>query len=98
MSELRNQFDLILIDTPPVLPVVDALILSEFADSTLLIARQGVTPEASLKRAYQMLASRTSPSTIGIVLNSVEMNSDAYNSYFGSKTAHYYMEDVNEIA
>jgi succinoglycan biosynthesis transport protein ExoP len=98
MSELRNQFDVIFIDTPPVLPVVDAVILSEFADSTLLVARQGVTPEASLKRAYQILSSRTSPSTIGIVLNGVEMNSDAYHSYFGSKTSHYYMENVNEIA
>jgi succinoglycan biosynthesis transport protein ExoP len=98
ISELRTQFDLILIDTPPVLPVVDALILCELADSTLLVARHGVTPQASLKRAYQTLLTRTPRSQIGIVLNGVTMNSDAYYSYYGQKTAHYYMENVNETA
>jgi polysaccharide biosynthesis transport protein len=98
IAELRNQFDLIVIDTPPVLPVVDALILSELSDSALLVGRQGVTPQASLKRAYQMLASRMPKSAIGIVLNGVTMNSDAYHTYFGKNTAHYYMENVNEVA
>lgn len=97
IAELRTQFDLILIDTPPVLPVVDALILSELADSTLLVARHGVTPQGSLKRAFQILTSRTPRSSIGIVLNGVTMSSDAYHSYYGHKTSHYYMENVNEV-
>lgn len=97
IAELRTQFDLILIDTPPVLPVVDALILSELADSTLLVARHGVTPQASLKRAFQILATRTPRSSIGIVLNGVTMSSDAYHSYYGQKTSHYYMENLNEV-
>jgi polysaccharide biosynthesis transport protein len=98
LIELKGQFDLIVIDTPPVLPVVDALVLSELADSTLLVARQGMTPLASLKRAHQMLMSRTSKANIGIVLNGVMMNSDAYHSYFGHQTSKYYMENVHEVA
>jgi capsular exopolysaccharide synthesis family protein len=98
LSDLRSQFDVILIDTPPILPVVDALSLCELSDSALLVARQGVTPVESLKRAYQILASRTSKSSIGMVLNGVQVNSDAYHSYFGPKTSHYYMENVNEVA
>jgi capsular exopolysaccharide synthesis family protein len=97
IAELRTQFDLILIDTPPVLPVVDALILCELADSTLLVARHGVTPQASLKRAFKILATRTPHTSIGIVLNGVTMNSDAYHSYYGQKTSHYYTENVNEV-
>jgi capsular exopolysaccharide synthesis family protein len=98
ISDLRGEFDLILIDTPPVLPVVDALILSELVDSTLLVSRQGVTPIGTLRRAYQILASRVPKSTIGIVLNGVEMHSDAYHSYYGHKSSHYYTENMNEIA
>ena len=98
LIELRSQFDLIVIDTPPVLPVVDALVLSELADSTLLVARQGMTPQTSLRRAYQMLMSRTAKANIGVVLNGVMMNSDAYHSYFGHQTSKYYMENVHEVA
>ncbi|GGH12433.1 GumC family protein [Silvibacterium dinghuense] len=96
ISDLRTRFDLILIDTPPLLPVVDALILAELADSTLLVARQASTTQDSLKRAFHLLASRTPRSSIGVVLNGVTMNSDAYHSYFGEKTSHYYMENVHE--
>jgi capsular exopolysaccharide synthesis family protein len=98
IDELRAQFDLVLIDSPPVLPVVDALLLSEMADSTLLVARYGVTDQDSLARAYQLLASRSKPDSVAVVLNGVSMNSDIYRSYFGTTTAHYYQEDAHEVA
>lgn len=98
LNELRNQFDLIIVDSPPVLPVVDALLLSELADSTLLIARHGSTAQVALKRANQLLTKHTKAGSIGIVLNGVTMNSDTYKSYFGQKTSHYYRENIHEIA
>ena len=98
IDELKQQFELVLIDAPPVLPVVDAAILSGLADSTILVARQGVTEEASLARAYQILASRTKPDSIAVVLNGVSTSSDLYQSYFGKTTANYYQEDAHETA
>lgn len=98
VDELRQQFDVVLIDTPPVLPVVDALLLSEMADSIVLVARHGETDQESLGRAYQLLASRSKPDSIAVLLNGVEMKSDIYRSYFGKTTAHYYQEDANEVA
>jgi succinoglycan biosynthesis transport protein ExoP len=96
LSELKANFDTVLIDSPPVLPVVDAVLLSELADSTLLVARHGVTVRDSLKRSYLILARHVSRSNIGIVLNDVQMRSDAYESYFGQNTSHYYRETVHE--
>ena len=98
VSDLKASFDLILIDSPPVLPVVDAVLLSELADSTLLVARYGVTVRESLHRSYKILARHVSRSNIGIVLNDVQMKSDAYESYFGQNMSHYYRESVHEIA
>jgi capsular exopolysaccharide synthesis family protein len=98
VSELKASFDLILIDSPPVLPVVDAVLLSELADSTLLVARYGVTVRESLHRSYKILVRHVSRSNIGIVLNDVQMKSDAYESYFGQNMSHYYRESVHEIA
>ena len=98
LAEFRSQFDLVIVDSPPVLPVVDALLLSEMADSTLLIARHGSTAQAALRRAAQLLANHTKAGSVGIVLNGVTMSSDTYKSYFGQKTSHYYRENIHEIA
>jgi capsular exopolysaccharide synthesis family protein len=98
IDELKQQFELVLIDSPPVLPVVDAAILSALADSTVLVAHQGVTEEASLARAYQILAARAKPDSVAVVLNGVNTNSDLYHSYFGKTTANYYQEDAHESA
>jgi len=98
IDELRQQFELVLIDSPPVLPVVDAALLSELADSTVLVARHGVTDQASLSRAYQLLATRSKPDSIAVVLNGVSTSSELYQSYFGKTTAHYYQEDAHETA
>lgn len=98
LNELKSQFDLIILDSPPVLPVVDAVLLSEIVDSTVLVARHGDTDQTSLKRAYRILAGHAKKSSIGIVLNGVTMNSDVYYSYFGYKTTQYYREGVHEVA
>jgi capsular exopolysaccharide synthesis family protein len=98
VDELRQQFDLVLLDSPPVLPVVDALLLSELADTVLLVARHEVTEQASLARAFQLLASRSKPDSVAVVLNGVATDSDVYRSYFGKSTAHYYQEEAHEVA
>ena len=98
LDELKQQFDLVVIDSPPVLPVVDALLLTEHADSVLLVARHGVTDQSSLGRAFQLLASRSKPDSVAVVLNGVSTDSDIYRSYFGKSTAHYYQEDAHEVA
>jgi capsular exopolysaccharide synthesis family protein len=45
-------YDYVLIDSPPILAVADALILARLADTTLLVARHGQTTQKSLERAY----------------------------------------------
>ena len=46
MEEWRAEFDFIVVDSPPVLPVTDAQLLEEMADATVLLARVGFTTQS----------------------------------------------------
>lgn len=69
----ETQYDLVLLDTPPVLPVTDSVVLSSFVDSVLLIARHQKTPLSALDKSYQMLEALQSVSDrkINVLVNGV---------------------------
>lgn len=69
-AQLPGQFDLVIVDTPPVLPVTDATILSAFADGVLLLAAAGRTRRGELRRAAEKLRQVHAP-VVGVVLNEV---------------------------
>jgi len=69
-AALRAEFDLVLIDSPPVLPVTDAAVLSKDADGTLMVVAAGQTRQADLRRAAEKLAQVNAP-LIGTVLTRV---------------------------
>jgi succinoglycan biosynthesis transport protein ExoP len=91
ISLWREQFDFILLDGAPVLPVTDSVILSELVDSTLLVARFNMTERQSLERSYQMLEVQARPEqNIGVVLNAVERTGSSYYNYYGYRESAYY--------
>ena len=85
MSELmigwREHYDYVILDTPPMLAVTDAVRLSSEADSTLLILRDGRTPRESLARSCQLLNQSEVP-VLGIVVNGVKSGYGA-SYYYG---------------
>ena len=86
MEEWRSEFDFIVVDSPPVLPVTDAQLLEEMADATVLLARVGVTTRAALGRAYNLLLTHRKDAArpaIGVLLNFVTRRSSAYYGYYG---------------
>lgn len=68
--ELAQRFDLVLIDSPPVLPVADAMILTTYADGVLLVVASAQTRRAELQRTTEKLAQGNAP-VVGLVLNKV---------------------------
>ena len=70
LADLRKRFDLVLIDSPPVLPVTDAAILSRHADATLMLAAAGQTRRGDLHRAAEKL-DQVGTKILGLVLNKV---------------------------
>jgi capsular exopolysaccharide synthesis family protein len=82
LRDLREEFDVIVIDAPPVLPVADARVLSEMADVSVQLVRFGVTTKTALLRAHDLLTAY-SKRPVGIVLNGVVEGSGAYHDYYG---------------
>lgn len=70
LRNLASQADIVLIDSPPVLPVTDALILSQRVDTTVLVSSAGTTTRKAAARAVEMLRQVNAP-LVGAVLNGV---------------------------
>jgi polysaccharide biosynthesis transport protein len=81
-AALREVFDLVLIDSPPVLPVTDAVVLAKDADATLLIVAAGQTSRGDLQRAAEKLAQVNAP-VVGLVLNEATRQGGAYGYGYG---------------
>jgi len=81
LRELREQFDLVILDTPPILPVPDAVTISEQVDAFILLFRFSHTPHQLFRQAIEELGERK---IVGVVLNGEEKKSDKYyQKYYG---------------
>lgn len=90
LENWRKEFDFILFDGAPILPVTDSVILSDLAEAKLLVARFGLTERQSVERSYSLLRGvRGSGTRVGIVVNAVEQNDASYYQYYGYSTSVY---------
>jgi capsular exopolysaccharide synthesis family protein len=81
LQEMRNKFDVVLLDTPPILPVADTMSLRDQVDGFILIFRIGLTPYVMLQQALEEIDKNK---IIGVVLNGVEMQKyKYYQRYYG---------------
>jgi len=90
LAKLSANFDYVIIDTPPVLTVTDAVLLSKVADSTLLVIRAGMTDKAALRRVCDVLA-HVDARIVGVILNAADAN-DPDHYYYGGGYGKYYHE------
>jgi capsular exopolysaccharide synthesis family protein len=89
IEKWSREYDFVLLDSPSLLAVTDAAVLSKLADITLLLTRHARSTRTSLERAWQTL--RIDPETkVGVVLNAVKRESAAYAEYFGYYGNSYY--------
>jgi capsular exopolysaccharide synthesis family protein len=79
----RERFDFIILDGAPVLPVTDSVVFAPLADQILLLARHGVTERSLLEKSFRLLQSRSSDTSIGVVVNAIKRSGDAYGYGYG---------------
>ncbi|MGH1352215.1 MAG: GumC family protein [Methyloligellaceae bacterium] len=72
LQELRHEYDLIVLDTSPVMPVIDAKVLMEIVDSLVLVVEWDKTPKEAVRTILNTLDPERKK-VAGIVLNKVEM-------------------------
>ncbi|HEK86596.1 MAG TPA: polysaccharide biosynthesis tyrosine autokinase [Candidatus Aminicenantes bacterium] len=89
LSKVREQFDFILIDTPPILAVTDAQILGRLVDGLVLVIRAETTPREALQQARELI-DLLKLKTFGVVVNYLNLNHRGY--YYRHYYRHYYKE------
>jgi len=77
LSALREQYDYIFIDSPPVMPVSDALLLSQMVDGVVMVVGGQETPKKVVKEACARL-SYARAKVLGTVLNKVDLQRSGY--------------------
>jgi len=86
LRRLRDMFDAVIIDAPPLLPVTDAAILATVADGAIIVARHGKTHRDQLKASQQRL-NNVGGKLFGVVVNMIPKR--FANSYY-----YYYYDEV----
>ncbi|HZQ91801.1 MAG TPA: polysaccharide biosynthesis tyrosine autokinase [Terriglobales bacterium] len=82
LARWREQYDHIIIDTPPSLNVTDAVLLSVEADTVILVIRSGRTTKQALRRARDLLL-RVNAKLAGVVVNAVDLSGADHYYYYG---------------
>ncbi|WP_303211274.1 CpsD/CapB family tyrosine-protein kinase [uncultured Clostridium sp.] len=75
LDECKINFDYIILDTPPILPVTDSKLLAIKADATVLVVRSEISKSKHVSQAFKELE-KVNANVIGTILNDVEMHSE----------------------
>jgi capsular exopolysaccharide synthesis family protein len=81
VGKLRQRFEFIVIDSPPMLLFSDGRALSALADGVIVVGRSGVTTRENLKRTMDLLRGVRSAPIVDLVLNGAELPVTDYRSY-----------------
>jgi capsular exopolysaccharide synthesis family protein len=85
---VRQYYDLVLFDAPPVIAMADTLVLAKYTDGSVLIVSADQTKSLGLEKAYEMLQSNNA-NILGVVVNRVNANK-VYYSYYRYYYQNYY--------
>ncbi|MFH1489326.1 MAG: DUF4388 domain-containing protein [Pseudomonadota bacterium] len=89
VSYLRKRFDVLLLDSAPILPASDALLLAPLSDGVVLIVKAGNVNREMVKKALEQLR-LTQANILGVVLNQVDTRREGYYRYYHKYYSKYY--------
>lgn len=87
-------FDHVIIDSPPVIGLADALVLSRLVDGVILVTAAGVTGKDDAKMSIKRLRQVQAP-VLGLILNAVDLESPSY-AYYASYYYDYYGDEETD--
>jgi capsular exopolysaccharide synthesis family protein len=89
LEEAEQRFDVVLLDSPPVLAVTDAAVLSTIADGVVLVVRVGSTVRAAAERSASQLQA-VHGRLVGTVMNDIDFRQRAFGGTYGYYYYYYY--------
>ena len=94
LEELRERYEMILLDAPPEGPVSDPLVLSQVSDAMIIVVKAQKTPVRTVRHATSALQ-RVGAPLIGVVLNAGEKSREKYYHYYHDSYGEYRSEDAS---
>jgi capsular exopolysaccharide synthesis family protein len=88
IQDVKQRFDLVLVDSPPILGVSDASVLASEVDLTMIVVQHRKLPRNMLMRVKQAVEN-VGGHVIGVVLNNVDVRSDSQYQYYTSYYTYY---------
>lgn len=88
IEDVKQRFDLVLVDSPPILGVSDASVLASEVDLTIIVVQHRKLPRNMLLRVKQAVEN-VGGHVIGVVLNNVDIRSDSQYEYYTSYYNYY---------
>jgi len=85
-ARLRKEFRFVVLDTPPIMPIVDSHILANVADGVLIVVRARVTRRELFRRAVETL---NASNVLGVLLNDIEYRDTRYAYVYKYYQEHY---------
>lgn len=95
IEEVKGRFDIIFFDSPPILGVSDASVLSSAMDLTIIVVQHRRFPRAMLQRVKQAVAN-VGGTILGVVLNNVDVRHDQHYEYYTSYYNYYHKGGKND--
>ncbi len=95
LEEVKGRFDMIFLDSPPILGVSDASVLSSAVDLTVIVVQHRRFPRAMLYRVKQSILN-VGGTILGVVLNNVDVRHDQHYEYYTSYYNYYYQRPTGE--
>jgi capsular exopolysaccharide synthesis family protein len=89
VDEVRNRYDFVFFDAPPIMGVSDASVLASLVDMALLVVQYRKYPQTMTLRAKQMVE-KVGGNLLGIVLNNINISQDSYYYYYSGYYYDYY--------
>lgn len=89
IQELREQFDYVIVDTPPLGSVIDAAVAAKNCNGTILVIENNAISYRFAQRVKDQLE-KTESRILGVVLNKVDMNTRGYYGHYGRYYGKYY--------
>jgi len=89
IKSLKSKYDLVLIDTPPVVGLSDASIIGKETDGSILVVQYRKYPQDMINKAKSTLVSQD-VSITGVVLNNINITRDDYYYYYHTYYSDYY--------
>jgi len=97
IQDVKQRFDLVLVDSPPILGVSDASVLASEVDLTMIVVQHRKLPRNMLIRVKQAVEN-VGGHVIGVVLNNVDVRSDNQYQYYTSYYTYYAPTTGEEVA